>query len=81
MLLDIWRSAKDSVLKMNLEQIVANAGALKDGSEASSNFRQFLQEVDSSKLAEYATFCIENKHYGEILQDTYFLGKILGNNA
>jgi hypothetical protein len=69
MLLDIWRATKESVLKMSLEQIVANAGTLKDGSEASSDFRQFLQEVDSQKLAEYATFCIENKHYGEILQD------------
>jgi len=69
MLLDIWRATKETVLKMNLEQIVANAGTLRDGSEASADFRQFLQEVDSYKLAEYATFCIENKHYGEILQD------------
>ncbi len=69
MLLDIWRATKETVLKMNLEQIVSNAGTLKDGSEASADFRQFLQEVDSHKLAEYATFCIENKHYGEVLQD------------
>lgn len=69
MLLDIWRATKETVLRMNLEQIVANAGILKDGSQSSLDFRQFLQEVDSHKLAEYATFCIENKHYGEILQD------------
>ena len=45
MLLDIWRATKETVLKMNLEQIVANAGQLKDGSDASAAFRHFLQEV------------------------------------
>ena len=69
MLLDIWRSTKETFLKMNLEQIVANAGQLKDGSVASAAFRQFLQEVDSQKLSEYAMFCIGNTHYGEVLQD------------
>jgi hypothetical protein len=69
MLLDIWKVTKDTVLKMNLEQIVSVVGSLKDGSDSSREFRQFLQEVDSKKLSEYATYCIENKHYGEILQD------------
>jgi len=59
-LLEIWRSTKDSVLKMSLENIVkmAGDGHLKDGSEASIEFRQFLTEVDSDKLAEYATYCL-----------------------
>ena len=56
MLLDIWRATRETVLKMNLEQIVANAGQLKDGSDASAAFRQFLQEVESKKLSEYAMF-------------------------
>jgi hypothetical protein len=69
MLLDIWRAAKETVLKMTLEQIVTNAGQLKDGSDSSQQFRQFLQEVDSHKLSEYAMYCIGNTHYGEVLQD------------
>ena len=38
MLLDIWRATKETVLKMNLEQIVANAGQLKDGSATQTEF-------------------------------------------
>jgi hypothetical protein len=69
MLLEIWKATKESVLKMNLEQIVSNAGILKDGSQALDEFRQFLQEIESYKLTEYANFCISNKDYGEILQE------------
>lgn len=82
MLLDIWRATKETVLKMNLEQIVANAGQLKDGSDASAAFRQFLQEVDSHKLSEYAMYCIGNTHYGEILQDIVNeIGRRIGFNV
>ena len=61
-LLEIWKATKDSVLKMNLETIVkmAGDGQLKDGSETSLEFRQFLTEVDSKKLAEYATYCTDH---------------------
>ena len=82
MLLDIWRATRETVLKMNLEQIVANAGQLKDGSDASAAFRQFLQEVESKKLSEYAMFCIENKNYGEVLQDIVNeIGRRIGFNV
>ena len=84
MLLDIWRATKETVLKMNLEQIVANAGLLRDGSDASIDFRQFLQEVESEKLAEYATYCIEHAFpsSGQVLQDVINeIGRRLGFKA
>jgi hypothetical protein len=79
MLIEIWKAAKETVLKMNLEQIVSNAGNLKDGSQALNEFRQFLQEVESHKLSEYANFCVSNKDYGEILQEVVNeIGRRLG---
>ena len=54
-LLEIWKATRESVLKMTLEAIVriAGDGQLRDGSETSIEFRQFLTEVESEKLAEY----------------------------
>ena len=58
---------------MNLEAIVriSGDGQLKDGSEASREFRQFLTEVESEKLSEYATYCVTNAFdgSGQVLQD------------
>jgi len=85
-LLEIWNATSDSVLKMNLEAIVriAGDGQLKDGSETSIEFRQFLTEVESEKLAEYATYCIENSFTssGQVLQDVINeIGRRLGFTA
>lgn len=85
-LLEIWNATRDSVLKMNLEAIVriAGDGQLKDGSETSVEFRQFLSEVESEKLAEYATYCIENSFTssGQVLQDVINeIGRRLGFKA
>lgn len=85
-LLEIWNAARDSVLKMNLEAIIriAGDGQLKDGSETSIEFRQFLTEVESEKLAEYATYCIENSFTssGQVLQDVINeIGRRLGFKA
>lgn len=85
-LLEIWNATRDSVLKMNLEAIVriAGDGQLKDGSETSIEFRQFLTEVESEKLAEYATYCIENSFTssGQVLQDVINeIGRRLGFKA
>ena len=82
-LLEIWKATKDSVLKMNLETIVkmAGDGQLKDGSETSLEFRQFLTEVDSKKLAEYATYCTDHAftNSGQVLQDVVNeIGRRLG---
>src|SRR5688572_15852110 len=74
-LLEIWRAARDSVLRMNVETIVRMAGVddghLKDGNEKSIEFRQFLREVDGEKLNEYATYCLRSSFQGsgQVLQD------------
>jgi hypothetical protein len=85
-LLEIWRATKDSVLSMNLETVVkmAGDGQLKDGSETSIEFRQFLTEVDSKKLAEYATYCTDHAfvNSGQVLQDVVNeIGRRLGFSA
>ena len=72
-LLEIWKATRESVIKMNLEAIVriSGDGQLKDGSEASREFRQFLTEVESEKLSEYANYCLTNAFNGsgQVLQD------------
>lgn len=85
-LLEIWKATKDSVLMMNLETIVkmAGDGQLKDGSETSTELRQFLTEVDSKKLAEYATYCTDHAFTksGQVLQDVVNeIGRRLGFTA
>ena len=71
---------------MNLEAIIriAGDGQLKDGSETSIEFRQFLTEIESEKLAEFATYCIENSFTssGQVLQDVINeIGRRLGFKA
>lgn len=85
-LLEIWNAARDSVLKMNLEAIIqiSGNGQLKDGSETSIEFRKFLTEVESDKLADYATYCLENSFTssGQVLQDVINeIGRRLGFKA
>jgi len=86
-LLEIWNATKDSVLKMNLEAIVRIAGddgQLRDGNNTSQEFRQFLTEVESEKLAEYATYCLETSFQGsgQVLQDVINeIGRRLGFKA
>ncbi len=82
-LLEIWKATRESVLKMNLEAIVriAGNGQLRDGNETSTEFRQFLSEVESEKLAEYSTYCIANAFNGsgQVLQDVINeIGRRLG---
>jgi len=72
---------------MNLEAIVRIAGddgQLRDGNSTSIEFRQFLTEVESEKLAEYATYCLENgfQGSGQVLQDVINeIGRRLGFKA
>lgn len=72
-LITFWRSAPEGIAELTVEQIVANAGDgnLRDGSSASNEFRQFLGEISSDKLAEYAADCL-NRSFpksGQALQD------------
>ncbi len=73
-LIEIWNATPKTVLGMPLPAVVnisTNGHSLKDGSVGSQEFRQYLTEVDSKKLSEYATYCIENAFTdsGQVLQD------------
>ena len=68
---------------MEYPQIVSNAGngELKDGSECSLELIQFLKEVPSKNLYEYANFCLDNafQDSGLVLQEVVNeLGRRLG---
>ena len=72
-LLSIWRSNPDTVAEMSIVQIVTNAGngQLLDGSECSVELREYLGQIPSDKLAEYADYSFKNKSEdkGKVLQD------------
>jgi hypothetical protein len=51
-LLSFWKSNKDVVLKLTVEQVLTNAGdgSLRDNTECSAEFRQFLKMAPSEQL-------------------------------
>lgn len=87
-LINLWRATPETVLGMSLPTVVRMAidpdNSLKDGSPGSLAFRQFLTEIDSKKLASFATFCLENAFTdsGQVLQDIVNeIGRRLGFTA
>jgi hypothetical protein len=72
-LLQFWNSSPEAVADLSIEQVVANAGdgVLRDGSECSSELRQYLAEITSEKLGEYIDHCQSQtfKNNGFVLQD------------
>ncbi|WP_339033672.1 hypothetical protein WHZ78_17860 [Bradyrhizobium symbiodeficiens] len=72
-LLAFWESNPDEVSQTSIEQIVAMAGDgnLRDGSLCSNEFRQYLTQADTSKLASYVEHCLTNSFAkgGQVLQD------------
>lgn len=86
-LIEIWNAAPKTVLGMLLPAVVniaTNGDSLKDGSQGAAEFRQYLTEVEAEKLAEYATYCIENSYpdSGQVLQDIVNeMGRRLGFQA
>jgi len=74
-LTSLWRTNPETVLGMTLPTVVRMAidpdNTLKDGSPGSQALRKFLSEIDSKKLAAYATYCLENAFTdsGQVLQD------------
>jgi hypothetical protein len=82
-LLSFWKSNREEVLKLNVEQVVSNAGdgVLRDGAECSGELRGFLKEVKSDRLFDYARHCLESSfpRSGLVLQDIVNeLGRRLG---
>lgn len=87
-LINLWRATPETVLGMTLPTVVRMAidpdNSLKDGSPGSLAFRQFLTEIDSKKLASFATYCLENAFTdsGQVLQDIVNeIGRRLGFTA
>jgi len=72
-LIDIWKSQKLQIEEKHIQQIIAFSGdgQLKDGNEASIEFRDFLSNIASALLISYASQCLENSFNGSgfALQD------------
>jgi hypothetical protein len=72
-LIDLWENSKGQVEEKHVQQIIAFAGdgQLKDGKEASIEFREFLSRISSNLLILYANQCLENSFNGSglALQD------------
>jgi hypothetical protein len=72
-LLSFWKSNRDEVLKLSIEQIVSSAGDgnLKDNGPCSEELRGFFKVSPSEHLFSYARWCLENafEKSGLVLQD------------
>ena len=72
-LLSLWQSNPAAVTELSFEQIVATSGdgKLRDESTCSAELREYLSQVSSDRLAEYAENCLNNSFpkSGLALQD------------
>jgi hypothetical protein len=72
-LVDLWVDSQDQLRQKHVQQIIAFAGdgKLLDGSEASNEFRDFLAQIPSSLLGQYANECLSDSFTGSgyALQD------------
>jgi|SRR6266404_4774708 len=62
-LLQFWKNSKETVLGLNIQQIVSSAGdgKLRDGSKTSLEPREFLRQIPSESLFAYLNQCLEEK--------------------
>ena len=69
----LWKSAPNAVAEFKIDQVVSTAGDgnIKDNSVCSSEFRAFLKEIQSDKIASYVDQCLSNSfnNSGYVLQD------------
>ncbi|MCB2211957.1 hypothetical protein KQI52_07580 [bacterium] len=72
-LLDFWKASKEELSEKELKQIMplAGGGKLLDGSDASLEFRDFLDYIPSELLVKYANDCLSERFNdsGLALQD------------
>jgi hypothetical protein len=72
-LLSIWNSNPETISQFTIEQVVSAAGngRLLDNSDCSLELREYLSQVSSEKLSEYADYCLTTRfdNNGKILQD------------
>lgn len=66
-LIDLWNQERDQLRSKEVRQIIAFAGEgkLRDDSETSRGFREFLGHVDSTLLSTYADQCLQEKAFGD----------------
>jgi hypothetical protein len=80
---DLWLASPGQLADKHVRQIIsfAGTGQLRDGGEASAEFRDFLSKIPSTLLARYAEECLHNSFDGSgfALQDVVNqLGRRLG---
>lgn len=72
-LTDIWLAAREQLADKLVKQIIsfAGTGQLRDGNDASNEFREFLARVPSFFLSRYADECLKESFEGSgfALQD------------
>lgn len=72
-LLAFWTSNPEAVGQLTVEQVVTAAGdgVLKDGSDCSREFREYLSQIPSAKIAVYIDHCLTTSfpRSGMVLQD------------
>lgn len=72
-LIKIWNSEPAAVGELSIEQVVAMAGDgnLRDNSPCSQELQEYLGEIPSEKLAQYAEQCLSSRFdkSGIVLQD------------
>ena len=70
---NLWKDSRDQLLGKQIQQIIAFAGSgkLRDGSDASNEFRHFLTLIPSQLLELYGLSCLTDKfdNSGLALQD------------
>jgi hypothetical protein len=82
-LTELWKTAHKEIQDKHVQQVIgfAGDGKLRDGGDASKEFRDFLALVPSSFLSRYAEDCLTDKFDGSgfALQDVINeVGKRLG---
>ena len=72
-LIDLWKKQKAQLAEKHIQQVIAFAGdgKLSDQSDASSELREYLRNIPSALLANYAQQCLVESfsHSGFALQD------------
>ncbi len=72
-LLSLWQSDPQTVGQFTVQQVVSFAGdgKLRDGSECSSEFQEFLSQIETEKLQTYVEQCLSESFdkSGLVLQD------------
>jgi len=85
-LTDLWLKNPEQLKGKHVQQIIAFAGSgkLKDGNEASKEFRSFLNHILTSSLVDFADQCMNDSFTdsGLVLQDiANQVGRRLGFNV